>query len=40
LRRGLARHEVPGFRLARIAIDSPFQGKGLGAQLLLTAAAA
>jgi len=36
-RRGLARHEVPGFRLARIAIDHPLQGRGLGGQLLLAA---
>ncbi len=37
LRRGLARHEVPGFRLARIAIDRAQQGRGLGGQLLLAA---
>jgi len=35
--RGLARHEVPGFRLARIAIDRAQQGQGLGGQLLLAA---
>ena len=35
--RGLARHEVPGFRLARIAIDRTSQDRGLGGQLLLTA---
>jgi len=37
-RRGLARHEVPGFRLARIAVDRAWQGRGLGGQLLLAAA--
>lgn len=37
LRRGLARHEVPGFRLARIATDIRIQGKGLGGQLLAAA---
>lgn len=37
VRRGLARHEVPGFRLARIAIDRTQQGQGLGGQLLLAA---
>jgi GNAT superfamily N-acetyltransferase len=36
-RRGLARHEVPGFRLARLAVDRNFQGQGLGGQLLLAA---
>ncbi|AMK24702.1 GNAT family N-acetyltransferase [Rhizorhabdus wittichii DC-6] len=33
-RRGLARHEVPGFRLARLATDIRVQGNGLGGQLL------
>jgi GNAT superfamily N-acetyltransferase len=37
LRRGLARHDVPGFRLARIATDIRMQGKGLGGQLLAAA---
>ena len=37
VQRGLARHEVPGFRLARIAIDLTQQGRGLGGQLLLAA---
>jgi hypothetical protein len=37
LRRGLARHDVPGFRLARIATDIHMQGKGLGGQLLAAA---
>ena len=34
---GLARHEVPGFRLARLAVDRRFQGQGIGGQLLLAA---
>lgn len=38
VRRGLARHEVPGFRLARIATDRRWQGRGLGGQLLAAAA--
>jgi GNAT superfamily N-acetyltransferase len=37
LRRGLARHEVPAFRLARLAVDHKAQGRGLGGQLLLSA---
>ena len=37
VRRGLARHEVPGFRLARLAVDRRYQGQGLGGQLLLAA---
>ncbi len=37
IRRGLARHDVPGFRLARLAVDQRFQGEGLGGQLLLAA---
>ena len=37
VRRGLARHEVPGFRLARLAVDRRLQGQGLGGQLLLAA---
>lgn len=36
-RRGLARHDVPGFRLARLAVDRRFQGQGIGGQLLLAA---
>ena len=36
-RRGLARHDVPGFRLARLAVDRRVQGRGLGGQLLLAA---
>jgi len=37
VRRGLARHEVPGFRLARLAVDRTAQGRGLGGELLLSA---
>ncbi len=37
VRRGLARHDVPGFRLARLAVDRKFQGRGIGGQLLLAA---
>jgi GNAT superfamily N-acetyltransferase len=37
VRRGLARHDVPGFRLARLAVDHRFQGQGIGGQLLLAA---
>ena len=35
VRRRLARHDVPGFRLARLAVDRKAQGQGLGGQLLL-----
>jgi GNAT superfamily N-acetyltransferase len=34
---GLARHEVPVFRLARLAVRHSAQGQGLGGQLLLAA---
>ncbi len=37
VRRGLARHDVPVFRLGRLAVDQQFQGKGFGGQLLLAA---
>lgn len=37
VRKGLARHEVPVFRLGRLAVDRRFQGQGLGGQLLLAA---
>ncbi len=37
IKRGLARHEVPVFRLGRLAVDRSVQGKGLGGQLLLAA---
>jgi GNAT superfamily N-acetyltransferase len=38
MRRGLARHDVPGYRLARIATHVDLQGQGLGGQLLGAAA--
>ena len=37
IKRGLARHDVPVFRLARLAVDRTMQGQGLGGQLLLSA---
>jgi GNAT superfamily N-acetyltransferase len=37
IRGGLARHDVPGFRLARLAVDRGWQGQGIGGQLLLAA---
>ncbi len=37
VRRGLARYDVPAFRLARLAVDLKAQGHGLGGQLLLAA---
>lgn len=37
VRRGLARYEVPAFRLARLAVDLKMQGRGLGGHLLLAA---
>jgi len=37
LTRGLARHDVPVFRLGRLAVDKTMQGQGLGGQLLLAA---
>jgi GNAT superfamily N-acetyltransferase len=36
--RGLARHEVSGFKLARLATDLTVAGQGLGGQLLAAAA--
>lgn len=36
IKRGLARHDVPVFRLGRLAVDLSVQGQGLGGQLLLT----
>ncbi|MCM2441351.1 GNAT family N-acetyltransferase [Agrobacterium vitis] len=36
--RGLARHDVPGFRLARLATDQTMARQGLGGQLLAAAA--
>jgi len=38
LRRSLARHDVPGIRLARIATGLRWQGKGLGGRLLAATA--
>ena len=37
IRHGLARHEVPAFRPARLAVALQYQGRGLGGQLLLSA---
>jgi len=37
LRKGLARHPVPVVLLARLAVDRQWQGRGLGAALLLDA---
>ncbi len=37
VKRGLARHEIPVFRLARLAVAQSVQGYGLGGQLLLAA---
>ena len=37
IKRGLARHGVPVFRLARLAVDLSVQGCGFGGQLLLAA---
>ena len=37
IKRGLARHDVPVYRLGRLAVDRSMQGKGLGGQLLLSA---
>src|SRR4051794_31596383 len=37
IRKGLARHDVPAFRLARLAVNLSVQGQGLGGQLLLAA---
>ena len=35
--KGLAQHEVPVFRLGRLAVNRPNQGQGLGGQLILAA---
>ena len=37
VKKGLARYDVPVFRLARLAVDRSMQGRGLGGQLLLAA---
>jgi hypothetical protein len=36
IRRGLSRHAVPGYRLARLATDLSVQGGRLGGQCLLS----
>ncbi len=36
-RRGLARHDVPVYRLGRLAVDRAVQGQGLGGRLLMAA---
>lgn len=36
--KGLARHDLPGFKLARLAVDLRCAGQGLGGQLLAAAA--
>ena len=36
-KKGLARYDVPLFRLGRLAVDRTMQGQGLGGQLLLAA---
>lgn len=38
VKKGLARYDVPVFRLGRLAIDKNVQGRGLGGALLLRAA--
>jgi GNAT superfamily N-acetyltransferase len=37
IRRRLARYDVPGFRLARLAVDRRWQGQGISGQFLLAA---
>ena len=37
VRKGLAKYEVPVFRLGRLAVELKMQGHGLGGQLLLAA---
>ena len=37
VQRGLAHHDVPVFRLARLAVSKGLHGQGLGGQLLLAA---
>jgi len=39
VKKGLARYDVPIFRLGRLAVDQTVQGRGLGGALLLRAAA-
>ena len=37
VRKGLARHDIPVFRLGRLAVSRTVQGQGLGGQLILAA---
>jgi GNAT superfamily N-acetyltransferase len=37
VRKGLARHDVPVYRVGRLAVSLSVQGKGLGGQLILAA---
>jgi GNAT superfamily N-acetyltransferase len=37
IRRGMGRHDIPVFRLARLAVSRLVQGHGLGGQLILAA---
>src|SRR5580704_15068881 len=37
IRKGVARHDVPVFRLGRLAVNRTVQGHGLGGQLILAA---
>ena len=37
VRKGLARHDIPLFRLGRLAVSRQVQGQGLGGQLILAA---
>src|SRR5262249_5130922 len=37
IRKGLARYDVPGFRLGRLAVNRSVQGQGMGGQLILAA---
>jgi GNAT superfamily N-acetyltransferase len=39
VKKGLARYDVPVFRLGRLAVDQKIEGRGLGGALLLRAAA-
>jgi GNAT superfamily N-acetyltransferase len=37
VRKSLGRHDVPVYRLGRLAVNRPVQGQGLGGQLILAA---
>lgn len=39
IKKGLARHEIPVFRLGRLAVDRTIHGRGLGGSLLFRAGA-